>query len=38
MVLNRTRMDRILPIHGTMTEVFRKGGCVVEPRGPAPQP
>jgi anti-anti-sigma factor len=25
MVLNRTRMDKILPIHGTMTEVFRKG-------------
>ncbi len=31
-VLNRTHMDKILPIHGTMTEVFRSE------RRSAPQP
>jgi anti-anti-sigma factor len=36
-VLNRTRMDRILPIHGTMTEVFRKGDQAGAPR-PHPAP
>jgi len=35
MVLSRTRMDKILPIHGTMTEVFRKTD---RPAAPAPRP
>lgn len=36
MVLNRTHMDKILPIHGTMTEVFRKGDHQGAPRPHSP--
>ena len=39
MVMTRTRMDKLLPIHGTLTEVFRKSsaprtGPVVARPGP----